>query len=213
MGWQPDQATLDLIRHLALQNSLQYSGKGQAGSVISRIMGSREDLRKFGKMIAPLVAKSVADANSLADSAGLEAIEEILQKEAPELLEKKVRERREGLPELPNSQGIKPVLRFAPNPNGPLSFGHSRGLVINGEYAKNLGGELILRFDDTDTTVKPPMIEAYESIPAQQEWLCGFPANRIVIASERMEHYHSYAKQILEKGSVYTLLVQTLMNL
>ena len=203
MGWQPDQATLDLIRHLALQNSLQYSGKGQAGSVISRIMGSREDLRKFGKMIAPLVAKSVADANSLADSAGLEAIEEILQKEAPELLEKKVRERREGLPELPNSQGIKPVLRFAPNPNGPLSFGHSRGLVINGEYAKNLGGELILRFDDTDTTVKPPMIEAYESIPVQQEWLCGFPANRIVIASERMEHYHSYAKQILEKGFGY----------
>ena len=64
MDWQPDQPTLDLIRHLALQNSYQYAGKGQAGPVISRIMGSRVDLRQHGKIIAPLVAKEVAKANS-----------------------------------------------------------------------------------------------------------------------------------------------------
>ena len=198
MEWQPDEATLDLIRHLALQNSYQYDGKGQAGSVISRIMGSRADLRQHGKQVAPLVAKEVAKANALAKSDGIERIREILQLEAPDLLEKKVQTRREGLPDLPNLKGRKPVLRFAPNPNGPLSFGHSRGLVINGQYAKDLGGELILRFDDTDTTVKPPMLEAYESIPKQQEWLCGFAAHRIVVASERMHHYHDYAKKMIE---------------
>ena len=203
MEWQPDQSTLDLIRHLALQNSYQYAGKGQAGSVISRIMGSRADLRQYGKFIAPLVAKEVAKANAMAESEGLESIKSILENEAPDLLEKKVQTRREGLPELPNLGNKKPVLRFAPNPNGPLSFGHSRGLVINGQYAKELDGELILRFDDTDTTVKPPMMEAYESIPKQQEWLCGFPAHRIVIASERMEHYHEYAKKMLEGGFGY----------
>ena len=198
MEWEPDQETLDLIRHLALQNSLQYAGKGQAGSVISRIMGNRADLRQFGKHIAPLVAKAVAESNAKAQNEGLDSITQILESEAPELLERKVQTRREGLPELPNLGDKKPVLRFAPNPNGPLSFGHSRGLVINGEYAKNLGGELILRFDDTDTTVKPPMLEAYESIPKQQEWLCGFAAHRIVIASERMEHYHEYAHKMLD---------------
>ena len=203
MGWQPDQSTLDLIRHLALQNSYQYDGKGQVGSVISRIMGSRADLRQHGKHIAPLVAKEVGKANSLAESEGLEQIRSILESEAPELLEKRVQVRREGLPELPNLNGRKPVLRFAPNPNGPLSFGHSRGLVINGQYAKELDGELILRFDDTDTTVKPPMLEAYESIPKEQEWLCGFPANRIIIASDRMKHYHGYAKEMLERGFGY----------
>ena len=203
MEWEPDQATSDLIRHLALQNSLQYSGEGQAGSVISRIMGNRADLRQFGKFIAPLVAKAVAKANAFAASDGLDAITEILEREAPELLERKVQTRREGLPELPNLNGKKPVLRFAPNPNGPLSFGHSRGLVINGQYAKDLDGELILRFDDTDTTVKPPMMEAYDSIPIQQEWLCGFPAHRIVIASERMEHYHEHAKKMLDGGFGY----------
>ena len=167
MEWQPDQSTLDLIRHLALQNSYQYDGKGQAGSVISRIMGTRADLRQHGKHVAPLVAKEVAKANELARSDGIDKIREILESEAPELLERKVQTRREGLPDLPNLNGRKPVLRFAPNPNGPLSFGHSRGLVINGQYAKELDGELILRFDDTDTTVKPPMLEAYESIPEQ----------------------------------------------
>ncbi len=203
MEWQPDQSTLDLIRHLALQNSYQYAGKGQAGSVISRIMGSRADLRQYGKFIAPLVAKEVANANAMAESDGLESIKSILENEAPDLLEKKVQTRREGLPELPNLGDKKPVLRFAPNPNGPLSFGHSRGLVINGQYAKELDGELILRFDDTDTTVKPPMMEAYDSIPKQQEWLCGFPAHRIVIASERMEYYHEYAKKMIEGGFGY----------
>ena len=99
MEWEPDQATSDLIRHLALQNSLQYSGEGQAGSVISRIMGNRADLRQFGKFIAPLVAKAVAKANAFAASDGLDAITEILEREAPELLERKVQTRREGLPD------------------------------------------------------------------------------------------------------------------
>ena len=87
MEWQPDQSTLDLIRHLALQNSYQYDGKGQAGSVISRIMGSRADLRPHGKHIAPLVAMEVSKANNLAQSAGIGKIREILESEAPELLE------------------------------------------------------------------------------------------------------------------------------
>lgn len=203
MDWQPDQPTMDLIRHLSLQNSFQYSGKGQAGSVISRIMGSRADLRQHGKFIAPLVGKEVAKANAMAQKDGIDAIRAILEREAPELLEKKVQTRREGLPELPNLNERKPVLRFAPNPNGPLSFGHSRGLVINGQYANELDGELILRFDDTDTTVKPPMLEAYDSIPKQQEWLCGFPAHRIVIASERMDKYHEFASKMLEGGFGY----------
>mgnify|MGYP005659514485 FL=1 len=94
MSWEADPVTLDFIRHLALQNSLQYDGKGQAGSVISRIMGSRPDLRQHGKIIAQLTAKEVADANALASQEGLEHIQAILQNEAPEMLEKKVHTRR-----------------------------------------------------------------------------------------------------------------------
>ena len=203
MEWTPNQETLILIRHLALQNSLQYDGQGQASSVISRIMGSNAELRKHGKEIAPIVAKEVAQANSIAANEGLGAIRDILESEAPEMLEKKIHSRREGLPELQNLNGRKPILRFAPNPNGPLSFGHSRGLVINSEYAKLYDGTLILRFDDTDTTVKPPMLEAYNRISKEQEWLCGFPAQKIIIASDRMNEYHNHALEMLERGFGY----------
>ena len=57
--------------------------------------------------------------------------------EAPQLLEgRQKQEKREGLPDLKNIDGVKPVFRFTPNPNGPLSFGHARGIVINGTYSK-----------------------------------------------------------------------------
>lgn len=204
MSWSPDEATLAAFRHLALQNAIEYEGKAAPGSVIGRLMSTRADLRPHGKIISPLIAKAVAEANSMAASDGLDALRNILEKEAPHLLEKREKkERRVGLPELKNAEKGKVVLRFAPNPNGSLSFGHARGIVINGEYAKEWDGELILRFDDTDTVVKPPLPHAYEEIPNEAEWLLGFAPHRIVIASDRIPHYYEHAEKMLKRGFGY----------
>ena len=204
MTWTPDEETLTAFRHLALQNAIEYEGKAAPGSVIGRLMGSRSDLREHGKIISPLIAKAVTEANKMAAEQGIAALQAILEVEAPHLLEKREKkERREGLPELKNAVKGKVVLRFAPNPNGPLSFGHARGIVINGSYAKEWDGELILRFDDTDTVVKPPLPEAYLQIPEEAEWLLGFKPHRIVIASEQMPHYYEHAVLMLERGFGY----------
>ena len=204
MSWTPDDTTMNLIRHMAIQNAIEYEGKANPGSVIGRIMGMNADLRPHGKTLSPMISKAVLEANSLAGSQGVEHLRSILEDEAPHLLEERQKkERRVGLPELANAENGKVVLRFAPNPNGPLSFGHARGIVINGSYAKKFDGELILRFDDTDTSVKPPLIEAYQQIPEEAEWLLGFPPHRIVIASDRMEHYYEYAEMMLERGFGY----------
>ena len=204
MAWAPDEDTQQLIWHLALQNAFEYEGKGAVGSVIGRIMSSRADLRQFGGQISPLVAQSVQKANALAQERGLEHVESILASDAPHLLEgRKKQEKREGLPELKKAQGIKPVFRFAPNPNGPLSFGHARGIVINGSYASEHKGTLILRFDDTDTTVKPPSLPAYDLIPEEVEWLLGRKADRIVIASDRIPEYYQHAEKMLRDGFGY----------
>ena len=162
-------------------------------------------LRPHGSQVSPLIARAVADANKLANEEGLDAIRTILENEAPHLLEKREKQKkREGLPELPNAEKGKVVLRFAPNPNGPLSFGHARGLTINGEYAKLYDGELILRFDDTDTVVKKPLVEAYGQIVDEAKWLLGFEPHRVVIASDRMDQYHHYAEQMLENEALVT---------
>ena len=204
MDWSPDQETLSLIRHVALQNVLEYEGKAAVGSVIGRIMGMRDDLKQHGKHVTGLVAKEVAQANTMATEQGLDAVREVLENEAPHLLEKReTKARREGLPDLKNATKGKVVLRFAPNPNGPLSFGHARGLVINSTYRENYDGEFILRFDDTDTKVKPPMLEAYQQIQEETEWLTGRKPDRIVIASDRIETYYAHAKTMLEQGFGY----------
>ena len=204
MDWTPDEATDTMLWHMAIQNAIEYSGKANPGSVIGRIMGMRQDLRQYGKSLSPLIAKKVAQANNLAGDKGLDYLRQILQNEAPHLLEEREKQtRREGLPELNSAQKGKVVLRFAPNPNGPLSFGHARGIIINGEYAKEYEGELILRFDDTDTTVKPPLPEAYGIIEQEAEWLLGFKPHRIVIASDRINEYYRHVDIMLSRGFGY----------
>ena len=204
MDWSPDEAIDNMLWHVAIQNAIEYSGKAAPGSVIGSIMSIRQDLRPHGKILSPLIAKKVAQANKLATDEGLDYLRSILETEAPELLEQRQKQaKRTGLPELLNAEKGKVVLRFAPNPNGPLSFGHARGIIINGEYAKEYDGELILRFDDTDTSVKPPMLEAYDLIQKEAEWLLGFVPHRVVIASDRIEHYYQYVEQMLNGGFGY----------
>ena len=204
MDWQADEETQTLVHHVALQNALEYEGNAAVGSVIGRIMAMRGDLRQHGKAVTALVAQNVTAANAMAANEGLDAVRAILEREAPHLLEKReTKARREGLPDLKGAQKGKVVLRFAPNPNGPLSFGHARGLVINSTYRDMYDGEFILRFDDTDTKVKPPMPEAYATIQEETEWLTGRKPDRVIIASDRIDEYHQHAEMMLQAGFGY----------
>lgn len=44
----------------------------------------------------------------------------------------------------------RPVLRFAPSPNGELHLGHALSALTNVEMAHQLGGRLLLRIEDID---------------------------------------------------------------
>ncbi|MEE2759235.1 MAG: glutamate--tRNA ligase [Candidatus Thermoplasmatota archaeon] len=198
---EPEVAAL--LRKYALQNALEYDGQGQVGSVMGRVMGENADLRSRAKELTGFIATQVNEANALAAEKGLEHIRELLESESPDALEKKVKERREGLPQLPNAENGKVVLRFAPNPNGPLSLGHARGVVINSELANMHDGEVILRFDDTDAVVKRPDPEAYAMIEDDFTWLAGRAPDRILKASDRMDVYLEHATETLAEGHAY----------
>ena len=128
-------------------------------------------------------------------------VRDVLERKRLTFSESEVKARRED--DLKNAEKGKVVLRFAPNPNGPLSFGHARGLVINSSYRETYEGEFILRFDDTDTKVKPPMLEAYNIIQEETEWLTGRKPDRVIFASDRIEEYYSHATTMLEEGFGY----------
>ena len=193
--WDAD--TIATVRKYALQNAVEYDGAGQAGSVLGRLLGERADLRGRARDLKELVESEVAAANQLAASEGVEAARAALAATNPEALQRQKQQKRVGLKELPEAIRGEVVLRFAPNPNGPLTLGHARGVAINSEYAKMYDGKVVLRFDDTDTKVKPPLPEAYDWIEAQYEWLAGRPADIIIRASERMPVYLAHAEQML----------------
>jgi len=197
-----DPEVAKAIRKFSLQNALEYDGAGEMKSVLGRMFGAHPNLKKHARDLVGLIQNAVDDANKLANEQGLEHVRILLEEEAPEALEKRVKERREGLRPL-DGEPTGVVLRFAPNPNGPMSLGHSRGVVINSEFARMHEGEVILRFDDTDTKRKPPSIKAYDTIAKEFEWITGRAPDRIVTASERMPLYLEHVIEDIEAERAY----------
>ena len=54
-----------LIRKYALQNALEYEGKGQMGSALGRLLSERQDLRPIAKNLMPIVSSEVDLANKM----------------------------------------------------------------------------------------------------------------------------------------------------
>ena len=183
-----------IFKH-ALLNAAKHKGSANPGAVMGSIMSNEPELRSRAKEIGPMSGKIVAKVNSLSPEEQASEMEKL----GVEVQEKKPKAKEVGLQELPGShENI--VLRFAPNPSGPLHIGHSRAAVPNAEYVKRHNGKLILRIEDTDP--KRVFEPAYEMIPEDLEWL-GINADEVVYQSDRFEIYYDYARQLIEKGAAY----------
>ena len=110
-------------------------------------------------------------------------------------------------------------VRFAPSPTGPLHMGGVRTALYNYLYAKQKGGDFIIRIEDTDSNRFVPGAEQY--IIEALNW-CGIIPDEGVDAdgkvvetpSERHPHapyrqsqrraiYRKYAEELIEKGYAY----------
>ena len=92
------------------------------------IMSSEPELRPRAKEIGPLSGKIVAQVNALSPEEQKAKMEEL-----GVAVEEKKQKKEEGLPKLPG-KNKDVVMRFAPNPSGPLHIGHARAAIPNGEY-------------------------------------------------------------------------------
>ena len=185
----------EIIYRHALLNAAKHKGSANPGAVMGSIMSNEPELRSRAKEVGPMSAKIVAKVNAL--SAEEQASE--MERLGVEVETKKPKAKETGLQELPGThENI--VLRFAPNPSGPLHIGHSRAAVPNAEYVKRHNGKLILRIEDTDP--KRVYEPAYEMIPEDLEWL-GVKADEIIYQSDRFEIYYDIARQLIEKGAAY----------
>ncbi len=185
----------EIIYKHALLNAAKHKGSANPGAVMGSIMSNEPELRSKAKEIGPMSGKIVAKVNALS----LEEQQAEMEKFGVEVQDKKPKAKEVGLQELPGThENI--VLRFAPNPSGPLHIGHSRAAVPNAEYVKRHNGKLILRIEDTDP--KRVYEPAYEMIPEDLEWL-GINADEVIYQSDRFETYYDYARQLIENGAAY----------
>ena len=185
----------EIIYKHALLNAAKHKGSANPGAVMGSIMSNEPELRSKAKEIGPMSGKIVAKVNALSPEEQAAEMEKL----GVEVQDKKPKAKEVGLQELPGThENI--VLRFAPNPSGPLHIGHSRAAVPNAEYVKRHNGKLILRIEDTDP--KRVYEPAYEMIPEDLEWL-GIKADEVIYQSDRFETYYDYARQLIEKGAAY----------
>ncbi len=100
-------------------------------------------------------------------------------------------------------------VRFAPSPTGALHIGGVRTALFNYFFAKQQGGDMILRIEDTDQTRFVPGAEDY--IIKALEWVgikfdegthVGGPCAPYR-QSDRKAMYRQYADQLLESGHAY----------
>lgn len=100
-------------------------------------------------------------------------------------------------------------VRFAPSPTGPLHIGGVRTALYNYLFAKQHGGDLIFRIEDTDSTRFVPGAEEY--IIESFKWLgikfdegVSFGGNHGPYRqSERRDIYRQYVKVLLDNGKAY----------
>ena len=100
-------------------------------------------------------------------------------------------------------------VRFAPSPTGALHIGGVRTALYNYLFARQHGGDLIFRIEDTDSNRFVPGAEEY--ILESFKWL-GIPFDEGVSfggdhgpyrQSERREIYKKYVQILLEAGKAY----------
>ncbi len=185
------------IRKQVIKNAFLHDGKAEFSSVVSKLIAENPDLRKNIKPVIEEVKSMVNEINSL----GKDEIIEIVNKGYPEFLVKEKKEEKHNLPDLENVHG-KVVMRMAPSPSGPLHIGHSRMAILNDEYVKRYGGDLILRIEDTNPANID--IDAYDMIPEDLEWL-NVNVTKKVIQSSRMDLYYKIAKEMISKGFMYVI--------
>lgn len=107
----------------------------------------------------------------------------------PELLEK----HRE-------ATGGKVVCRFPPEPNGYLHVGHAKAMFIDFGYARKMGGDCVLRFDDTNPTVEKT--EYIDAIMEMVKWM-GHEPSKVTYSSDYFEELYALAVKLIRRGKAY----------
>jgi glutamyl-tRNA synthetase len=198
LALENDNELRELIRKTTLLNAVSHDGKAQAGAIVGKILGERQDLRSKIKELSSVISTIINEVNILS----LTNQKVIVEKNWPET-QKKEKAEEKRLPPLPNADKYPQIVtRFSPNPDCVLHLGSARAIILSHEYARMYSGKFILRFEDTDPKVKRPSLKFYDSIRQDLKWL-GCNVDEEYIQSDRLPIYYDYTEQLIRDGNAY----------
>jgi len=181
----------------ALRNAVEHNDVPRAGPVLGALMGAHPECRPQAKELSGILQEVLREIEGMTPEERRGRLGEL----APELLEKKEKKKREtGLRPLAHVGPEGVVMRFAPNPSGPLHLGHARASFLNDYYVREYGGKYILRIEDTDP--KRVREENYRMLLDDIEWL-GLEISDIVYQSDRLDIYYEYCEKLITIGGAY----------
>ena len=90
--------------------------------------------------------------------------------------------------------------RLPPEPNGYLHIGHAKAFLIDYLVAHEQGGELYLRFDDTNPVKED--VEYVDAIKEDARWL-GIEWVKETYASDYFDELYEWAKKLVLMGKAY----------
>ena len=96
---------------------------------------------------------------------------------------------------------MKVRTRFAPSPTGNVHIGNMRAAIYNWLFARHMGGEFLLRVEDTDRERSTP--EAIQTLLDAMDWLKLDVDEEPLYQSTRMEAHLEAAEMLLTKGLAY----------
>lgn len=100
-------------------------------------------------------------------------------------------------------------VRFAPSPTGPLHIGGARSALFNWLIARKMGGQLIVRIEDTD--LERSSRESEDNILEALKWIGITWDEGIAMGgefgpyrqTERLDIYKEYTQKLLDVGAAY----------
>lgn len=178
-----------LIEKWALKNAAEY-GQANVSVVLGKIIFEDPEIKVRINEVLPIVQRVVASINKLPK-------EEI----AKRMAQFTYPEERIRLPKIELPGVVGPVvMRFAPNPNGYLHIGHAKAILLCDELVRLYGGELLLRFDDTNPL--EAKAEYVDQIKKDIRWL-GVSWTRESYSSDNIELLYNYAIELIHRMGAY----------
>lgn len=180
-----------IIRKHTLKNAFDF-GKASPGSVVGKVIAEFPDAKSDMKGTMQKINEIIEETNKMDKSAIENELKNYVFAEKP-------KEEKKGF-ELPNAKQGSVITRFPPEPSGYPHIGHAKAVFIYYEAAKQYGGHMILRFDDTNPEKEKQ--EYVDAIKAGLQWL-GVKWEKETYTSDNMENIYSSAEKLISKERAY----------